>query len=61
MPQPVQPTHRLFVDETGDHSSSHPTDIGKRYLGLVGIIMRLNTHGAFTVALEEFKKKHLTV
>jgi hypothetical protein len=56
LPQAV-PTHRIFVDETGDHFSSHPTDLGKRYLGLVGVIMRLTVHDKLSVALEDFKKK----
>jgi hypothetical protein len=56
---PAGPSYRLFVDETGDHSSTHTTDIGKRYLGLMGIIMSQRAHETFAVALEEFKKKHL--
>lgn len=52
--------YRLYIDETGDHTSSDAIDLGKRYLGLAGIIMEHpEPYGAFGAGLEAFKKRHL--
>lgn len=50
--------YRLYLDESGDHSSSHPDEIGKRYLGVVGVIFRRDNYDAFRAGLEELKRKH---
>lgn len=50
---------RLYLDETGDHSSTDPTDISKRYLGLAGVIFDRSNYDIFSKDLENFKRKHL--
>lgn len=50
--------HRLFLDEAGDHWSTHSSSIGKRYLGLVGVIFDDIPHAKFSADLEALKKKH---
>lgn len=55
----VSPSYRLFVDESGDHSSSHPVDIGKRYLGTIGVAFNVDNYRQFRERLEAFKQKHL--
>src|SRR5881396_2063836 len=52
--------YRLYIDETGDHTSSDATDLGKRYLGLAGIIVQHpEPYATFCADLETFKKRHL--
>jgi hypothetical protein len=53
------PSYRLFVDESGDHSASHPVDIGKRYLGTIGVALSEVAHRRFYERLELFKQQHL--
>jgi len=36
---------RLYLDETGDHKSTDPTEISKRYLGLCGWLSFMSKHG----------------
>lgn len=47
-----RPTRRLFVDESGDRASSHPVDIGKRYLGTIGVAFEGGRYDQFREALE---------
>jgi len=51
--------YRLYLDESGDHSSSDPEEIGKRYLGLAGVVFRRDHYDEFRVRLEDLKRKHL--
>jgi uncharacterized protein DUF3800 len=53
------PQHRLYLDESGDHTSSDPSEIGKRFLGVTGVVIASGDYGAFRDALEAFKRKHL--
>lgn len=51
--------YRLYLDESGDHSSSDPQEIGKRYLGLVGVVFRRDAYDEFRTQFEELKRRHL--
>lgn len=51
--------YRLYLDESGDHTSSHATDVGKRYLGLVGILIEQTEYATVAGAVEQFKRDHL--
>ena len=54
------PRYRLYLDESGDHTSAHATDVGKRYLGLVGVMFEQETaYPEFSRDMEAFKKTHL--
>lgn len=37
-------THRLYVDESGDHSYSGTHDLTKRYLGLTGVLVSITDY-----------------
>ncbi len=50
---------RLYIDETGDHFRTDPTDLGKRYLGLIGVCFDRDPYLKFQGDLEDFKRKHL--
>jgi hypothetical protein len=50
---------RLYLDETGDHSSVNEHDISMRYLGIAGIVFERADSEKFTKALDDFKRKHL--
>jgi hypothetical protein len=52
-------TDRLYIDESGDHKSSHQTDIGKRYLGVIGVHFQQAAGQQFRRDLEAFKRLHL--
>lgn len=53
--------YRLYIDESGDHTSTHVTDVGKRYLGLVGVMLeQQNYYQEFAKDMEVFKKTYLT-
>lgn len=52
------PKVRLYLDESGDHSSSCVTDIGKRYLGLVGVGFLGPAYKQFSSDLEALKRRH---
>jgi hypothetical protein len=54
-----RPRVRLYLDESGDHSSSDATAIGKRYLGLVGVIFQRDPYQRFVLELEALKRRHL--
>lgn len=56
---PKQRRYRLYVDESGDHTRTDPVDVGKRYLGLVGVVFTLEAHQAFYKDLEDVKRRHL--
>ncbi len=58
-PAAKDPRYRLYVDESGDHKRTDPVDIGKRYLGLVGVVFELEAHRDFVRDLEQFKQRHL--
>jgi hypothetical protein len=60
MTQPRQPVRRLYIDESGDHSPCGDEDgIGKRYLGLVGVMFeRGAAYETFAADLEALKKRH---
>ncbi len=60
MTQARLPDRRLYIDESGDHSPCADEDgIGKRYLGLVGVMFeRGATYEGFAADLEALKKKH---
>jgi Protein of unknown function (DUF3800) len=51
--------YRLYLDESGDHSSSHATDVGKRYLGLIGAALPDDKFKEFAATLECLKETHL--
>lgn len=60
-PQKV-PTHRIYVDETGDHTrcSDPNASISKVYLGLCGVIFhRGRSYTEFAEGLDALKKRHL--
>lgn len=48
----------LHLDESGDHTDSHPDTEGRRYLGLLGVVLRSNTIANFRAELDSFKLKH---
>lgn len=56
----ISPAHRLFLDESGDHTRcKHAEDpIGTRYLGLVGACMSRDADALFTRELEALKQRH---
>lgn len=51
--------YRLYIDESGDHFSSDYSDVGKRYLGLIGVAFRRDEYEEFQHDLHEFKRNHL--
>jgi hypothetical protein len=51
-------SYRLYLDEAGDHSSSHVSEIGKRYLGLTGVILQHDAHYKLTESLNGIKRIH---
>jgi hypothetical protein len=49
--------YRLYLDESGDHSSSTPENTGKRYLGLTGVIFpRGVEYDRFSDDMESLKR-----
>jgi Protein of unknown function (DUF3800) len=56
---PILQNLRLYLDETGDHSSIDEHDISMRYLGIAGIIFERAEYENFAKALDDFKRKHL--
>jgi hypothetical protein len=49
--------YRLYLDESGDHSNTHPSDIGKRYLGLVGVAFSQDdAYRDFANSLDAFRR-----
>ena len=52
--------YRLYIDESGDHTTTDPSDVGKRYLGLVAVaIPQGSSYAEFAKSLAELKGKHL--
>jgi Protein of unknown function (DUF3800) len=51
--------YRLYIDESGDHTSCDPTDVAKRYLGLTGVIVEHGNLRELRHSLEVFKRRHL--
>lgn len=50
--------HRVFIDEVGNHDLTSSDDPQHRYLGLTGVIMRLEySSGDFTNALNAIKQE----
>lgn len=37
---PPSPTHRLYIDESGDHTYRSVAGLSRRYLGLTGVLIR---------------------
>lgn len=52
--------YRLYLDESGDHTSSDSEDIGRRYLGLIGTMVRVDQQRSFIDSIESFKREHLS-
>jgi hypothetical protein len=50
--------HRLYLDESGDHTFSIHDNVGKRYLGLVGVMFSWTNYEAFQMEFEAFKRTH---
>src|SRR5438034_4435991 len=50
--------YRLYLDESGDHTASEEQTVGKRYLGIAGIIFRRDAYENFWLGLENLKKAH---
>lgn len=48
--------YRLYLDESGDHSSVHDSLIEKRYLGLTGVSFAHGSHKVFRSALDTLKE-----
>jgi hypothetical protein len=56
--------YRLYLDESGDHTTTHAVDIGKRYLGLVGVCFLQDAEGfprnspyrGFAESFDEFRR-----
>lgn len=56
----MAPSFRVFIDESGDHTYKHLTDLSRRYLGLTAIVVRKTTYDALVPsALEALKAKYL--
>ena len=53
--------YRLYIDETGDHCfhNSKYTEISKKYLCLIGVMMKRETNLAFHDSLDQLKRKFL--
>lgn len=58
MPYAPRPEYRLYLDETGDHTKPDGEDVGKRYLGLTGVVIHRETSRTFGVRLEDLKRRH---
>ncbi len=56
---PLPPGYRLYIDESGDHAGTDSTEIGKRYLGLAGVMFERQQSDEFHQALEQVKRTHL--
>lgn len=51
--------YRLYLDESGDHASSHAHEIGKRYLGLVGVTLDQDGgYRDFVQCLDALRRQH---
>src|SRR5260370_14021691 len=55
------PHYRLYLDETGDHADPTTDDVGIRYLGLTGIIIRRDLNRAVADDFDQLKRKHFNV
>ena len=50
-------THRLFIDESGDHTYRHLEELARRYLGITGVLVRKDRYDpAVPDELERLKK-----
>ncbi|MFC1986516.1 DUF3800 domain-containing protein [Chloroflexota bacterium] len=50
---------RLYVDESGDHTYRNLEDVGRRYLGLIGVAIEADYYrNEFQPGLESFKQLH---
>lgn len=57
----MQKQHRLYIDESGDHTYTNSKDPEKRYLGLTGCIFEASYYRkGFQPAFEKFKRVHFT-
>ena len=53
-------THRLYIDESGDHTYRFLDD-ERRFLGITGVLFRRDVYDpAVPSALEQLKRRHLT-
>ena len=49
--------YRLYIDESGDHSYKHVSELDKRYLGLTGILINKRAYDTmFQAQLEQLKQ-----
>lgn len=52
-------THRLYIDESGDHSYNGTHDLTKRYLGLTGVLIAISDYVSKAhPELEQLKRDH---
>lgn len=58
-PDQVSSRYRLYLDESGHHGVRDFSDIGKRYLGLVGVAISGPVYTTFADKLEALKRTHL--
>ncbi len=50
---------RLYVDESGDHTYRNLEDVGRRYLGLIGVAIESDYYrNEFQPGLESLKQLH---
>jgi len=50
--------YRLFVDESGDHTTTHATAVDKRYLGVIGVAFRQLDLVDVRQRLDQFKQDY---
>lgn len=49
----------MYLDESGDHTISAQSAVGRRYLGLVGLFIRDDVSQRLSGRMSEFKRAHL--
>ncbi len=55
------PSHRVYIDESGDHTYQSTEELSRRYLALTGVVVEKAHYGASIVpALNALKRKHFT-
>jgi hypothetical protein len=51
--------YRLYLDESGDHTTSDPNITGKRYLGLLGVAIKQDAdYCGFRDSLDDLRRKY---
>jgi len=53
----VPTTHRLFIDESGDHTYRHLEDLNRRYLGITGLLIRKDRYVPVPESVEALKRQ----